>query len=304
MSGLVCEPGESWLIILISNGGRFIVLTERPLVAENAHCGPKAISFFYLLPRSLYHYRVIRSFPCPSVWCFFLDSLSAKVLSAVGLLLCFLAADVFMYALRWESKCLFGMPLSLLKHLPPFLIFFAVALSLFTVYPSISTLSLSSHSIFSICLVPNFSFSLAHCSPPSTLPGLSLYFPHYPPFLHPTLSLTPSSLSLPFFAQDRSALITLMALMIQLNGALSPQCLSKAFPCSLLMQQHSAAIESHRSFSVGTNDRMAPASQPCDLLMLSHRSRGDDWTDPCFIQQGRSRCGCCRCAEIGLNTEL
>lgn len=121
--------------------------------------------------------------------------------------------------------------------------FFAVALSLFTVYPSISTLSLSSHSIFSICLVPNFSFSLARCSPPSTLPSLSLYSPHYPPFLHPTPSLTPSSLSLPFFAQDRSALITLMALMIQLNGALSSPVPLQGLS---LQSAHAAAFSSDR----------------------------------------------------------
>ncbi len=77
--------------------------------------------------------------------------------------------------------------------------------------------------------------------PPSP-PPLST-FPIIPPFppSHPLpLPLSPSSRSLPFFAQDRSALITLMALMIQLNGALSPRCLSKASLCSLLMQQHSA----------------------------------------------------------------
>lgn len=70
---------------------------------------------------------------------------------------------------------------------------------------------------------------LSLCSPPPPIPPS-----------HPLpLSLSLSSRSLPFFAQDRSALITLMALMIQLNGALSPQCLSKAFLCSMLTQQHS-----------------------------------------------------------------
>lgn len=60
------------------------------------------------------------------------------------------------------------------------------------------------------------------------------------PLTHSTPSFSLFPPSLPFFAQDRSALITLMALMIQLNGALSPRCLSKAFLCSLLVQQHSA----------------------------------------------------------------
>lgn len=108
---------------------------------------------------------------------------------------------------------------------------------------SISKFSLSSNATFCICLPPICSFFLcptAFHHPPS--PPL-LYFPHYPPLpsISPSPSLPFSLLPLlAFLAQDRSALITLMALMIQLNGALSPRCLSKAFLCSLLMQQHSA----------------------------------------------------------------
>lgn len=73
-----------------SNYSAFIVLTERPLVAENTYCACKIFLFcFTYCPFFLYHYLVFLSFLCPSVWCFFLDSLSAKVLSAVGLLCVF-----------------------------------------------------------------------------------------------------------------------------------------------------------------------------------------------------------------------
>lgn len=138
-------------------------------------------------------------------------------------------------------KCLFAKTLSLLEHFPTLSSFFAIALSLFTIHPPISNFPLCSHAIFYIWFSLIFSFSLPHWSSPSTLSSLSLCSPPPPiPPSHPLpLSLSLSSRSLPFFAQDRSALITLMALMIQLNGALSPQCLSKAFLCSMLTQQHS-----------------------------------------------------------------
>lgn len=168
---------------------------------------------------------------------FFLDSLSAKVLSGQQLASFVLFSVIFSCKHRGGkinvyllSHCLSS---SISRHSP----LSATARSPFTVYPSISNFSLSSPAIFFICFSPIFSFSPPHRSPPCPP---SLYFPQYPPT--PTASF-PFSLSLPFFAQDRSALITLMALMIQLNGALSPQCLSKAFLCSRLMQQHSAVTE-------------------------------------------------------------
>lgn len=151
--------------------------------------------------------------------------------------------------------------MSLLKHFSPFFwFFFAITCSLFTVQPSISNIALSSHAIFSICSSPIF--FLPHHSLPPTHPLLppSLLSPLPPSFSSiPSHPLPfPFSLSLPLCAQDRSSLITLMAMMIQLNGALSPRCLSKAFLCSLLMrqQQHSAVTEASALSLCGHNDRM------------------------------------------------
>lgn len=61
----------------------------------------------------------------------------------------------------------------------------------------------------------------AQRSPPSALSSLSLYRLHYatPLFLHP-LSLSP--FSFPLCALDRLALIKLIAMVIHLNGLLSP----------------------------------------------------------------------------------
>lgn len=126
--------------------------------------------------------------------------------------------------------------------------------------------------LYSISLFSHF-LSVSAPSPSTihTLLPLSalLIYTLCPPSHPLPLPFSPSSLSLSFFAQDRSALITLMALMIQLNGALPPQCLSKAFLCSSLV--HAAALASHRSlvsFSLGKSESMTPVFQTCDLMIL------------------------------------
>lgn len=62
--------------------------------------------------------------------------------------------------------------------------------------------------------------------------SLSLTVSSLPITSHSFFPLLPRPSPLFFFAPDRSALITLMALMIQLNAALSPQCLTQASLCS------------------------------------------------------------------------
>ena len=96
--------------------------------------------------------------------------------------LCFSAADVFMYALRWESKCLFGVPLSLLKHLPP--------LPNFLPEPSVCLLSIP---LSAPCPYPPILYSLSASFPisPSLWPT-ALYHPPSPASLS-TLPITPLS---------------------------------------------------------------------------------------------------------------
>lgn len=103
----------------------------------------------------------------------------------------------------------------------------------------------------------------------SPLSSLSLYFPHYP-LLHspPFPPLSPSSLSLPLCAQDRSALITLTAMMIQLNGPLSPQCLCEAALCC--SSSSSSSDRSLGSVSVGTMIRWTSPVNAVDVKQRKH----------------------------------
>lgn len=189
---------------------------------------------------------------CPLLWCF----LSSVWVPAVGLL--------------WVTQPL----MSSCKHCDEINVNTNVYLlsdSLLQYFPSfcpslISSISLSSHAVFSAFLP----FSL---SPITTPPPFSLLSPLLPPNLIHSLSL-----SLPLCAQDRSALITLMAMMMRLNGALSPRCLSKAFLCSSCSSSSIQRWQQPRLFLP-----VAPAPQPCDLLMWLYWSQEDYWAYVCFI---------------------
>lgn len=61
------------------------------------------------------------------------------------------------------------------------------------------------------------------------------------------------------FAHNHSALITLMALMIHLNGALSPSVSPRPFSCSPFRQKY---------FLRGHHDCVAPATGSCDSVSL------------------------------------
>lgn len=138
----------------------------------------------------------------------------------------------------------------------------------------------------SICLIDNHFFlciPILCCSSESLyqrLFFLSFYilcpaplhflFSSFVPRCFPPLSLSPSWAF--FFSHNHSALITLMALMIHLNGALSLVLrLQGHFLCSLLTQ---------KCFLSGHNDGGAPAIWPHDPLSL--RPQWDKLTEALF----------------------
>lgn len=125
----------------------------------------------------------------------------------------------------------------------------------------ISNISLSSRAALSICFSPIFSPPhwpplSAHCLPPSLLSPL----PPFPRPLSLSLSFPLRTISMPLCAQGRSALITLMAMMIQLNGALLPP---------VPLQGHSAASSSYQQHSARNQGLGSVASRT---------RRQDRWT--------------------------